>query len=540
MAEPAGTTEHTGRALPSGLEGEDIAVLAGKITAGADREPIGVDAPFTLTKVGSVPACTEADVERATRRARAAQTGWAERSFAERASVVREFHDLVLSEQERILDLLQLEAGKARKDAFDEVLEMTSTAQYYASEGDRFVQTRRCDSSIPFVTATYEHRDPVGVVGVVAPFNYPLTLSVSDAIPALLAGNAVVIKPDERTPYAVAFAKRLLERAGLPAECFQVVTGGATVGEALIDRVDYLQFTGSTATGRVVARRAAGNLIDYSLELGGKNPMVVLEDAPVKKSVRGAVRGSFSNAGQLCLSFERIYVHESIYGEFLDRFVEATEDLVVGPALSFEADVGSLVSADHLEAVHDHVEDARENGATVETGGRALPSLGPCFYAPTVLTGVDSGAACYREETFGPVVAVSPVESASEAVARANDSEYGLNAGVYSGDRDRGRAVAERIDCGTVTINESAFAGYATLDAPMAGRNDSGVGGRHGPDGIRKYTEPKTVASHRGPVTAHPRTELEGPYRYLASTALRASDRLRTARAALRRWFGSR
>jgi succinate-semialdehyde dehydrogenase/glutarate-semialdehyde dehydrogenase len=344
------------------------------------------------------------------------------------------------------------------------------------------------------------------VVGVIAPWNYPLSLAITDSIPALLAGNAVVLKPDSQTPFTALWAVQLLIEAGLPRDLCQVVTGaGAELGSAIIAGVDYLTFTGSTATGRTVARQAAERLIGCSLELGGKNPMLVLDDANLRMAVEGAVLGCFASAGQLCVSIERIFVHQHLYDAFLQRFAARTRELRLGAGFGYDIDMGSLVGPKQLATVKQHVDDALAKGATVRAGGQARPDLGPYFYEPTILTGVTPEMAIYDEETFGPVVAVYPVGSDDEAIARANASCYGLNASVWTRDRARGHAVARRLHAGTVNVNEAYAAAWGSVDAPMGGVKASGLGRRHGAEGIRKYTEPQTVAVQRLHPIAAPR-----------------------------------
>jgi len=282
-------------------------------------------------------------------------------------------------------------------------------------------------------------------------------------LPALLAGNGAVLKPAEDTPFSALRAVELLVEAGVPEELVQVVTGyGEPLGEPLISAVDYVTFTGSTRTGRTVASLAGEHLIDASLELGGKNAAVVLEDADIPTAVRGLVHGSYANAGQLCISFERIYVDEQVYDEFCAQFVEATEALELGASLDFGPDVGSLIGKHQLETVEAHVADARKRGATVETGGRRRTDVGPLFYDPTVLTDLPPDATAAREETFGPVVSITPVADADEAVERANDTDYGLHASVWTGDTDRGTTVARRIETGTACVNDA----YLSMWAP--------------------------------------------------------------------------
>jgi len=480
--------------------GERVRRAAGRLTrSDADAsDDIAVEAPFTGERIGTVPAGDADDVREAAERARAAQSAWADRPRAERAEVLLRFHDLVIEERDELLDLVQREGGKARMGALEEVLDVATNARHYAVRADEYLAPERRKGAFPGLTKTTVHHHPIGVVGVISPWNYPLTLSVSDALPALLAGNAVVCKPAETTPFTALAIADLLVEAGLPEDLFAVVTGyGPDTGPALVAESDYVTFTGSGETGRIVAEQAGRQLTDCSLELGGKNPMLVLADADLDAAVEGALRGSFTNAGQLCISFERIYVHESVHEEFLDRFVAATDDLQLGAAVGYGYDVGSLASADQLEKVSAHVEDARERGATIHCGGQARPDVGPYVFEPTVLTDLPSDADAACEETFGPVVRVESVPDAETAVERANDSRYGLNAAVY-GDRERAADLAPQIECGTVNVNDPYVASWISVDAPMGGMKESGIGRRHGREGIERYTESQTVAVQRG------------------------------------------
>lgn len=467
--------------------------------AESTTETIPVESPADGEQIGAVPAGGEADVDLAVEGAREAQRRWADRPIAEREAVLGRVQDLVLDRQDELLDVVQLETGKSRRTAFEEVQSLALTAGYYSHRGEEFLATESRKGVVPGMTKTEVHHHPVGVAGIISPWNYPLELSLSDALPALLAGNAVVLNPATKTSYVALYGKRLLEEAGVPGDVFQVVTGrGRDVGNPLVDRVDYVGFTGSTETGRMVAERAGRNLVKCSLELGGKNPAVVFADADLDRAVDGMVRGAFTNAGQLCISIERCYVHEDVYDEFLDRFVAATEDLRLGTGLDYDAEVGSLVSEEQLETVTRHVEDATSRGATVHCGGEARPDVGPYVYEPTILTDVGRDVDLRCEETFGPVVSVYPFSSTAEAVEMANDTEYGLNASVWTGDTDFGRDVARRIRAGTVNVNEAYGATYASIDAPMGGMKDSGIGRRHGREGVLKYTEPQTVSVQRG------------------------------------------
>ncbi|MFQ5747240.1 MAG: succinic semialdehyde dehydrogenase [Gemmatimonadota bacterium] len=473
--------------------------LGDGITVEGDRVEIEIRAPFTDRPCGRLPRCDARDVALALERARPAQRAWAEVPPADRARVLLRFHDLVLERRDEVLDLIQLETGKARRNAFEELADVALVTRFYALTSPRLLRPRRRRGALPGLTATWEHRHPRGVVGFISPWNYPLSMAITDAIPALAAGNAALLKPDLQTSFTALWALHLLREAGLPADVFQIVTGdGPETGAAVVDAVDYVAFTGSTATGREVARRAAGRLIGCSLELGGKNPMLVCADADLERAARGAIRGSFANAGQLCLATERLFVHAAVYEPFRDRLVERTASLTLGAGFDFEADVGSLISGRQLEKVERHVREAVETGATILAGGRARPDIGPFFYEPTVLEGVRPEAEIFSEETFGPVVSLYPVSSDEEAVERANEGCYGLNASVWTRDPDRGRRLAERIRAGTVNVNEAYSAAYGSVAAPMGGMRDSGLGRRHGIEGLLKYTEPQTVAVQRG------------------------------------------
>jgi succinate-semialdehyde dehydrogenase/glutarate-semialdehyde dehydrogenase len=415
-----------------------------------------------------------------------------------RAAVLLRFHDLVLERQAEVLDLIQLETGKARLHAHEEVQAVAVAARHYGRKAPAYLRPKRHTGAVPVLTKVTELRHARGVVGQIAPWNYPLELSVGDALPAFVAGNAVVMKPDTETCLTALWARDLLIEAGLPAEVFQVVLGeGPVVGPEVVKHADYVSFTGSTRTGREVAQGAAARLVGVSLELGGKNAMLVLEDADLDKAAAGAVRACFSSAGQLCISIERLLVHESVADAFLERFAARTKAMRLGNSLSYGADMGSLVGERQLETVKRHVEDAVGRGARIVAGGVARPDIGPYFFEPTVLDGVEPAMAVCEEETFGPVVSVYRFGSDDEAVERANSTPYGLNSSVWTRNARRGREVAARLRTGTVNINEGYAPAYGSAQAPMGGMKDSGLGRRHGSEGILKYTEPQTVAHQR-------------------------------------------
>lgn len=467
-------------------------------TTGENRQQKTVYCPFNGEVLGRVPMCSAEDIQAALKRARTAQAVWARRTFQERQAIFLRYHDLILCHREQLLDLIQLEGGKARLHALEEVLDVALTSRHYAFHAGDYLKARRRKPALPLLTTTRVYHHPVGVVGIISPWNYPLTLAISDAIPALMAGNSVLLKPAEETPLTALYAVQLLREAGLPHELLQVITGrGSIIGPALIQNVDFISFTGSTATGRMVARQAGERLIQASLELGGKNPIIILADADLDRAVEATIRGSFSNAGQLCIAFERVYVQAGIYDRFVARLLQRVRALRLGPALDYSVDMGSLVSQDQLDKVTDHVEDALAKGATLLAGGRPRPELGPYFYEPTLLVGVTPGMKVYAEETFGPVVSIYRFERVEEAIRLANDSRYGLNAAIWTRDTRRGWRLARQIQAGTVNINESYAATWGSIDAPMGGMKESGLGRRHGAEGILKYTETQTIAVQR-------------------------------------------
>ncbi|TQF67036.1 succinate-semialdehyde dehydrogenase (NADP(+)) [Rhodococcus spelaei] len=475
-------------------------------------------APFTGQPLPGVPQANPAAVAETARSARGAQDSWARTPIREREAVARRFARALIENHDLLCDLMQWETGKARVHAAIEVQGVISVASYYGRTGAEHLRGRRARTAVPGIVSARVGYRPKGLVGVIAPWNYPLFLAVGDVIPALVAGNAVLSKADSQAPWTLLLARKLAVEAGLPPAVWQVVAGsGAEIGSAVIDAVDYLCFTGSTATGRAIARQCADRLIGASLELGGKNPMIVCADADVDAAATGAVQACFSNAGQMCIGVERIYVHERVYSQFVDAFVGRTRRLRLGSDYTYATDMGSLTSRRQLETTTAHVEDAVAKGATVLTGGRPRPDVGPLFHDPTVLADVTAAMTVYAEETFGPVVSVYRVASEDEAVRLANEGEYGLSASVWTKDLGRGRALARLIVAGAVNVNDGYLSAIAALGAPMGGMRSSGVGRRHGREGIVRYTESQTVTTQRVP-TPYPDRMRAGLLRVMNST----------------------
>ncbi|MBM0124972.1 succinic semialdehyde dehydrogenase [Pimelobacter simplex] len=517
--------EHDPRASYA-LEPEHVARLTDRILSTTGRTT-QVFSPINGAPIANIPQSSTDDVAEAFRRARVAQAAWSRVSIDERARILHRLHDIVLDRQAEIMDLIQLESGKARKHAFDEPLHIALTARYYARTAHRHLDTQRRPGVVPVLTRVELNRVPKGVVGIISPWNYPFTMALCDGLPALLAGNAVVTKPDAQTMLSALLGAQLLEDAGFPRDLWQVVAGpGRELGTPIIERSDYICFTGSTATGKIIARQAAERLIGCSLELGGKNPILVLRDADVERAAEGAVRACFSNAGQLCVSTERMFVADAVYDRFVERFVARTKAMSLGATMDWDADMGTLISADQLETVTAHVDDAVAKGARVLAGGNARPDLAPYYFEPTILEGVTPEMTCFGNETFGPVVSIYRFHDEADAIARANDGEYGLNGSVYTRDTARGRAIARQIKCGTVNVNEAFGATFASIDAPMGGMRESGMGRRQGGEGIHRYTETQSVATQRlirfGPMLG---MSDEG-YAKLMTASLRMMDKL--------------
>jgi acyl-CoA reductase-like NAD-dependent aldehyde dehydrogenase len=456
---------------------------------------ISVENPATGQVIRTVPVTPPEDVPSLVQHAREAQPAWEALGFDGRARILRRAQKWVVDNTDRIVETIVSETGKTWEDAFAaEVAYAAAGFGFWAKHAPQYLADEKIRSSSPFVLGrklVVRYR-PVGVVGVIGPWNYPLTNSFGDCIPALAAGNAAVLKPATATPLTSLLMLECLRECGLPDGVFQVTVGRADTAEALIDAVDMVMFTGSTETGRKVAERAARTLTPVSLELGGKDPMIVLADADLERAANAATYYSMQNGGQTCISVERVYVEAPVYDAFVDKVTQKVRALRSGaPAGPGSVDVGAITVAPQLDIVRRHVEQARAAGAQVPVGGRAHDEAGR-FFEPTVITGADHSMECMTEETFGPTLPIMKVADADEAVRLANDSPYGLAASVWTRDLARGEAIARRVEAGAVCVND-AQVNYVALELPMGGWKDSGLGARHGAPGIRKYCRTQTL-----------------------------------------------
>lgn len=457
-----------------------------------------VFSPLDGKTVCEIPISTNEDVSAAFANAKKAYLNWQETNIDTRISYISKFHDLLLRETETILDIVQWENGKTRSSGMDEILDIALTCQYYTKISKKHLKPKRRSGAFPIVTVVKELHHPLGVVGVISPWNYPLTLAVSDFIPALIAGNTVVIKPDIQTPLSALVLIDLLFKAGIPRDVIQVVMGeGADIGPQIISKADFVMFTGSTRVGREVAASAGARLIPSSMELGGKNSLIIDKTIDIPSAVEIAVRGAFANSGQLCVGTERIVIHESVYEEFLVAFTKKVSEMKLGSEIGWGFDMGTLINERQIVNAEKQIADAISKGAKVEVGGKRRPEVGPFVFEPTVLSNVNNEAEICSTETFGPVCSVYKWHYDEDLVEFVNNTDYGLSAGIVSNNIAWANRIAARLHVGAVNINEAFASAYVSLDAPMGGMKQSGVGRRHGVGGLLKYTESQTIARQR-------------------------------------------
>jgi acyl-CoA reductase-like NAD-dependent aldehyde dehydrogenase len=466
--------------------------------AGATAEDqIEVHNPATGELIATVPVDSPQAVAATVARVRANQADWEAMGIEGRYHWLGKLRDWLLDNSEPVADTMQAETGKVRADATTEAIYLTDLINFYGTKAENFIGDESVRPHSPLLASkklSIQYR-PYPVVGIISPWNFPLTLALGDAIPALQAGAAVVIKPSEFTPLGLAeVVKAWKEEIGGP-DVLDCVQGIGETGGALIDAVDYIQFTGSDRTGRKVMARAAETLTPVSLELGGKDPMIVLSDADLDRAANAATYGGMMNAGQICMSVERIYVEEPAYDEFLQKLTREVGGLRQGAdGQTPEKDVGAMTSPNQTAIVEDHVEDALASGARALVGGKRVEGAGD-YFEPTVLVDVDHSMKVMREETFGPVVGVMKVRDSEEALRLANDTRYGLSGSVF-GEKERAERVARRVECGAINVND-VIVNYLAMDVPMGGWKDSGIGFRHGEYGIKKYCRPESVVVTR-------------------------------------------
>lgn len=452
--------------------------------------------PATGGRVGSVPVTSAEDVAAAVTRARDAFQTWRRTSFAERRRLVMAAREVILDEVDEIAHLISDESGKPFGEAISmEITPVLDLMQYFAKNAEKLLAPHKINIGLYAVLARSSKiiYHPLGVVGIIPAWNYPFSIPLGEAAMALMAGNTVVIKPSELTPFVGLKIGEIFEKAGFPENTVQIVTGDGRTGAALVDAApDKIMFTGSVATGKKISAAAAKNLTSVVLELGGKDPMIVFEDANLDLAAQAAVWGAFCNSGQSCSSVERLYAHESVADELTRKIVEITKQLKQGVGDSEDVSIGAMSSERQIKIVEDHVEDFRAAGAKIETGGRRNAQLEGLFYEPTVITNANNDMLAMREETFGPTLPIATFSTEEEAIKLANDSEFGLTASLWTRDKARGKRVAEQIEAGSVCINEVLYT-HGIGQTPWGGFKNSGRGRTHGNEGLMELVQPQHI-----------------------------------------------
>jgi acyl-CoA reductase-like NAD-dependent aldehyde dehydrogenase len=492
-----------------------------RANGGDPSATIPIENPATGKVIGTVPVTGADAIEEMAARARAAQPGWEAVGFEGRARVLRRAQRWMLDNADRIIEVVVSETGKTHEDAqLADFGYTVSALGFWAKEAPKYLADERVPSWNNPIAAGKRliiRYAPLGVVGVIGPWNFPIANSFGDCVPALAAGNSVILKPSEITPLSSLLMEEMMRESGLPEGVFQVATGDGSTGAALIARVDCVMFTGSSRTGKAVMKAAADALVPCYLELGGKDPMIVCADANIERAANAAAFYSMNNAGQVCISVERVYVEEPVYDRFVEMVTDNIRRLRQGaPTDAGKVDIGAVIFPPQLETVDDHVRDAVKKGAKVLVGGHQRPGEGR-FYEPTVLVDVDHSMKIMTEETFGPTLPIMKISDVEEGVRLANDSQYGLQASVWTGDVKRGEALARRIEAGVVCVNDAQI-NYTALNLPMGGWKASGLGSRHGAGGIRKYCKVQSLLVTRRALKREP---FMFPYRKRRTLMLR-------------------
>lgn len=463
------------------------------------HETIKVISPVNEELIKELRVHTSEDVRKAVKKARDVFSDWSNLSFEDRANYFKRATNIFLEEKEVIIDTLQKETGKARTDALmAELFLGLGIMKFYEKNAEGYLKEKKISGGgMSVMKDSFVRHFPYGLIGVITPWNYPLASIFSDAFPALMAGNCVLVKPSSSTPLTSLLLDDIFKKAGIFEGVYQTIVcrGSSDATEVFIKEVDMVAFTGSTDVGIKIARMCAEELKPCTLELGGKDPMIVLEDANLERASNAAVFGSLINTGQTCISIERIYVVEGIYDEFVSKVVEKTESLRVGEDKDFNVDIGSMTTLDQLNAVLKQIKDAADKGAKILYGGKRIGEKG-FFIEPTVIVDVDGSMEVMTEETFGPVIAIRKVKDAEEAIKLANSTIYGLNGCIFTEDKENGKDLAMNIESGSICIND-CLVNYGIAELPFGGVKKSGLGGRHSEIGITRFCRTQSVVVDR-------------------------------------------
>jgi acyl-CoA reductase-like NAD-dependent aldehyde dehydrogenase len=474
--------------------------MSAVITATNDTEEIISFNPATGAEVGRVPQTSADEIRAAVTRSREAFAKWKNTSFSERRALVMKAREVILSQMDGIAHLISAESGKPFGEAIAmEIAPVLDLMQYFARNAEKMLRPAKVGIGLYVLLGRYSRivYHPLGVVGIIPAWNYPFSIPLGEAVMALMAGNTVVIKPSELTPFVGLKIGEIFEKAGFPENTVQVVTGAGLTGAALVEAApDKIMFTGSVATGKKIAEAAAKNLTSIVLELGGKDPMIVFDDANLELASSAAVWGAFCNSGQSCSSVERLYVQEGAAAKLTALIVEKTKELQQGSGDKETTSVGAMSSERQMKIVEDHVEDFRTSGAKIETGGKQNSELGGLFYEPTVISGANNEMRAMQEETFGPTLPIATFRTEEEAIKLANDSEFGLTASVWTRDYTKGRRVAEKIEAGSVCVNEVLYT-HGIGQTPWGGFKNSGRGRTHGREGLMELVQPQHIHVNR-------------------------------------------